>query len=296
MNREKRIYRVILLGSAVNLLLTAFKFVAGIFGHSAAMMADAVHSLSDLLTDFIVLLFVRISSRPADRNHHYGHGKYETLATTIVGLCLLVVGAMLLSDGVEKIVGVYRGEALEVPGHIALWAALVSIVAKEAIYWVTIRVGREVNSDAVIANAWHHRTDSFSSIGTGLGIGGALLMGEKWAILDPIAAVMVSIFIVVAAAKLLKQAIDQLLERSLPEEDLKRIEAIVSENDAFSHMHKLRTRRIGSRACISMHLRMPGDTSLSEAHRHSDEIEKQLRAAFGEDTIISIHVEPLKDK
>lgn len=294
MNREKEIYRVTLLGSAVNVLLTVFKFVAAIAGTSAAMMADAVHSLSDLITDFIVLVFVRISSKPADRDHHYGHGKYETLATTIVGLILLVIGATLLAGGVEKIVRAINGEVLPVPGTIALWAALVSIVAKELVYQITIRVGKRVQSDVVIANAWHHRTDSFSSIGTGLGIGGALLLGEKWAVLDPIAAVVVSVFIVAAAAKLLKAALAELLEKSLPEEDEEAIRRAVEEDPAMSEVHNLRTRRIGSRVSIEMHLRMPGEMSLDESHRHSMSLEQRLRAHFGPDTLVNIHIEPLK--
>lgn len=293
-SREKEIYRVTVLGSLVNLLLTGFKFVAAIVGCSAAMMADAVHSLSDLATDFIVLLFVRISQKPADRDHHYGHGKYETLATTIVGLSLLVVGGMLLAQGVEKIVAVCHGETLEVPGWIALVAAIVSIVAKELVYQVTARVGRKTQSDAVIANAWHHRSDALSSIGTGLGIGGALLLGEKWAILDPIAAAIVSIFIIAAAAKLIQGALSQLLEKSLPEEDERRIEAIVAEDKALSEMHKLRTRRIGNRISMEMHIRMPGETPLSEAHHHSILLEQRLKQAFGEDTLINIHLEPIK--
>ena len=159
-SREGEIYRITLWGSAVNLVLVAVKFVAGILGASAAMVADAVHSLSDLLTDIIVLAFVRISSKPADRDHNYGHGKYETLATIIVGGSLLVVGAMLLAGGVEKIVAAARGDALAVPGWIALAAALVSILAKEIVFRFTVRVGRKTGSDAVIANAWHHRSDA----------------------------------------------------------------------------------------------------------------------------------------
>lgn len=275
-------------------MLTAFKFIAAIVGGSVAMMADAVHSLSDLLTDFIVLIFVRISGKPEDCDHHYGHGKYETLATTIVGLLLLVVGGMLLAGGVEKIVAVCRGAVLAVPGGIALVAAIVSIISKELIYHITKRVGKQVQSDAVVANAWHHRTDALSSIGTGLGIGGALLLGPRWAILDPIAAVVVSVFIVAAAAKLLQGAINQLLEKSIPEEDQKKIEAIIAEDPEVCELHHLRTRYIGTRIAIEMHLRMPGNTPLTVAHEHSMMAERRLRDAFGEGTIINIHIEPIK--
>lgn len=210
MTREKEIIRITLWGSAVNVALTALKFVAGVMGCSAAMIADAVHSLSDLLTDFVVLLFVKISSRPADNDHPYGHGKYETLATTIVAVALLAAGGVLAAEGVRKITGAVSGEELVMPGRIALWAALISIAAKEIIYRLTVRVSIRVDSSALNANAWHHRTDALSSVATAIGIGGALLFGGKWAVLDPIAAVLVSVFIIVTAGKLLHEAVQDL--------------------------------------------------------------------------------------
>ena len=294
MTREKEIYRITLWGSIVNIVLTGLKFAAGILGASAAMIADAVHSLSDLLTDFVVLLFVKISSRPADSDHPYGHGKYETLATTIVAIALLAAGGVLLAQGIEKIIGAVRGEALPVPGRIALWAALISIAAKEGIYQLTARVGRRVQSSALEANAWHHRTDALSSVATAIGIGGALLFGGKWAILDPIAAVLVSVFILVAAGKLLHEAIQDLMEKRLPEEIEEEIREIVAADSEMSEMHKLRTRRVGNVYSIEMHLRMHGNISLYEAHRHSMLLEQRLRERFGQETLVSIHLEPLK--
>ena len=294
MTREKEIYRITLWGSIVNIVLTGLKFAAGILGASAAMIADAVHSLSDLLTDFVVLLFVKISSRPADSDHPYGHGKYETLATTIVAIALLAAGGVLLAQGIEKIIGTVRGEALPVPGRIALWAALISIAAKEGIYQLTARVGRRVQSSALEANAWHHRTDALSSVATAIGIGGALLFGGKWAILDPIAAVLVSVFILVAAGKLLHEAIQDLMEKRLPEEIEEEIREIVAADSEMSEMHKLRTRRVGNVYSIEMHLRMHGNISLYEAHRHSMLLEQRLRERFGQETLVSIHLEPLK--
>lgn len=294
MTREKQIYRITLWGSVVNVALTVLKFAAGIIGASAAMIADAVHSLSDLLTDFVVLLFVRISSRPADTDHPYGHGKYETLATTIVAIALLAAGAVLAAEGVEKIVGALHGEPIALPGRIALWAALISIAAKELIYQLTIRVSRKVDSSALEANAWHHRTDALSSVATAIGIGGALLFGGKWAILDPIAALLVSVFIIIAAAKLLHGAVQELLEKRLPEEIEQQIRDIVAQDSEMSELHKLRTRRVGNVYSIEMHLRMPGRVSLYEAHRHSMLLEQRLRERFGQDTLVSIHLEPFK--
>lgn len=293
-SRQSSIYRITILGSIVNLLLVGLKFIAGVLGASAAMIADAVHSLSDLLTDFIVLIFVKISGKPADKDHPYGHGKYETLATTIIGMALLVVGAMLMAQGVEKIIATFQGQPLAVPGKIALWAALISIALKELIYQLTIRVAKRVKSDAVAANAWHHRTDALSSIGTAIGIGGAILLGDKWAVLDPIAACVVSIFIILAAARLLRDAVGELMEHRLPEEVEQKIREIVSEDAELQQLHHLRTRQVGNVYSINMHLRMPGDTSLNNAHYHSWKLEQRLRAAFGENTIINIHIEPFK--
>ena len=294
MTREKEIIRITLWGSLVNVVLTALKFVAGIIGCSAAMIADAVHSLSDLLTDFVVLLFVKISSRPADNEHPYGHGKYETLATTIVAIALLVAGGVLAAEGVQKIVSALHGAELVMPGRIALWAALISIAAKEIIYWLTVHVSHRVNSPALEANAWHHRTDALSSVATAVGIGGALLFGGQWAILDPIAAVLVSIFIIVTAGKLLHEAVQDLMEKRLPEEVEQQIREIVAQDSEMSEMHHLRTRRVGNVYSIEMHLRMHGNVSLYEAHRHSVLLEQKLRERFGAATMITIHLEPLK--
>ena len=296
MTREKEIVRITLWGSAVNVALTAMKFVAGIIGCSAAMIADAVHSLSDLLTDFVVLLFVKISSRPADNEHPYGHGKYETLATSIVAIALLLAGGVLAAEGIRKILSAIHGAELVMPGRIALWAALISIAAKETIYWLTVRVSRRVQSSVLEANAWHHRTDALSSIATAIGIGGALIFGGNWAILDPIAAVLVSIFIIVTAAKLLHEAVQELMEKRLPEEVEQQIRDIVAQDSEMSEMHHLRTRRVGNVFSIEMHLRMNGNISLYEAHRHSVLLEQKLRERFGPATLITIHLEPLKMK
>lgn len=297
MERDKKVYRVTLLGSVVNLLLLVFKFVAGVLGHSAAMIADAVHSLSDFVTDLIVIVFVKISSKPEDADHAYGHGKYETLASCIIGLALIVVGVMMGYNAMVKIVDVVRnGTELASPGIIALAAAVLSIVLKEWMFHLTRKVAREVDSPAVEANAWHHRSDALSSVGTAIGIGGAVLLGSKWAVLDPIAALVVSVFIVVQAAKILSDAIDQLMEKSLPRDVEQRICEIVYEEEGTSDIHHLRTRKIGSQISIELHVRMNGYLTLREVHDKSIAIEKRLRAAFGDSTYINLHVEPLKSE
>ena len=297
MERDKKVYRVTLLGSVVNLLLLVFKFVAGVLGHSAAMIADAVHSLSDFVTDLIVIIFVKISSKPEDADHAYGHGKYETLASCIIGLALIVVGVMMGYNATVKIVDVVRnGTELASPGIIALAAAVLSIVLKEWMFHLTRKVAREVDSPAVEANAWHHRSDALSSVGTAIGIGGAVLLGSKWAVLDPIAALVVSVFIVVQAAKILSDAIGQLMEKSLPRDVEQRICEIVYEEEGTSDIHHLRTRKIGSQISIELHVRMNGYLTLREVHDKSIAIEKRLRAAFGDSTYINLHVEPLKSE
>lgn len=297
MERDKKVYRVTLLGSVVNLLLLVFKFVAGVLGHSAAMIADAVHSLSDFVTDLIVIVFVKISSKPEDADHAYGHGKYETLASCIIGLALIVVGVMMGYNAMVKIVDVVKnGTELASPGIIALAAAVLSIVLKEWMFHLTRKVAREVDSPAVEANAWHHRSDALSSVGTAIGIGGAVLLGSKWTVLDPIAALVVSVFIVVQAAKILSDAIGQLMEKSLPRDVEQRICEIVYEEEGTSDIHHLRTRKIGSQISIELHVRMNGYLTLREVHDKSIAIEKRLRAAFGDSTYINLHVEPLKSE
>lgn len=294
--REKGIYKVTVVGSIVNLVLVLGKFVAGILGRSAAMIADAVHSLSDFVTDIIVIVFVRISGKPKDNGHKYGHGKFETLATLMIGFILLLVGAMIAYNGAKDIIAVIKGAALESPGMIAFWAAIVSILLKEVLYRYTVAQGRKLKSDAVVANAWHHRSDAFSSIGTAVGIGGAVFLGKKWAVLDPIAAVVVSIFIIKTAIQLMKPAIDELMEKSLPETTENGIREIVGSFDGVSGLHNLYTRKIGSGCAIEFHIRMDGATTLEKTHRKITEIEQKLREQYGPDTHVMIHMEPVKQQ
>ena len=293
MNREKEIYKVTLVGSAVNVLLLTFKFVAGALGHSAAMMADALHSLSDFVTDVVVLVFVKISNKPQDKSHDYGHGKYETLAMTVIGLALLGVAISIIVKGALKIADWLNGEVLEAPGMLAFWAAIVSIVLKEAVYRYSIHKAKRLNSKAVEANAWHHRSDALSSIGTAVGIGGAIFLGARWTILDPVASVVVGAFIVKVAFELLKNGIGDLMEQSLPDAVEEEILRLVAEVPGVSNPHELRTRRIGNHYAIELHVLMDGNLSLKEAHDKASEVEELLRGHYGEETHVAVHVEPL---
>ena len=278
----------------VNMALFAFKLVAGIVGRSGAMVADAIHSASDFATDIVVLTFVRISAKPRDDDHKWGHGKYETLASLIIGVALFAVGADILIESAEKIVAVAQGDVLPRPGVIAIIAAAVSIVAKEALYQYTVRVGRQTESPSVVANAWHHRSDALSSIGALLGIGAAYFLGEKWRIADPIAAIVVAALIIKVAIELCHNALAELLEKSLSKEVEEEILAIISSTPNVYKPHNLRTRRIGSNIAIEVHIRVDGSMSVDASHEISRQIERALRNRFGEQTAVAIHIEPLK--
>mgnify|MGYP000918049985 CR=1 FL=1 len=294
--RERGIYKVTVVGSIINLLLVLGKFTAGILGRSAAMIADAVHSLSDFVTDIIVIVFVKISSKPKDEEHKYGHGKFETLATLMIGFILLLVGAMIAYNGTKDIIAVIKGATLESPGMIAFWAAIVSIILKEALYRYTVIQGRKLKSDVVVANAWHHRSDALSSIGTAVGIGGAVFLGQKWTVLDPVAAVVVSVFIIRTSVQLMKPAIDELMEKSLSAATESEIREIVGSFDGVSGLHNLYTRKIGNGCAIEFHIRMDGGTTLEETHRKITGIEQKLREQYGPDTHVMIHMEPVKQE
>ena len=291
--REKEIYKVTIVGALANVTLLIFKFVAGIISNSAAMIADAVHSLSDFITDVVVIVFVKISSKPQDKSHDYGHGKFETLATLIIGIVLLFIGLMILYNGASATYRcIWLGEELHRPGMIAFWAAIFSIILKEAVYQYTVYKGKNLNSQAVIANAWHHRSDAFSSIGTAVGIGGAIFLGDKWVVLDPIAAIVVSVFIINVSLKIIIKSINELLEKSLPDEIENEIIKVAESFDMVKDVHDLRTRRIGNNIAIEMHLLMDGNLSLQCTHNTTELIESELRKKYGEHTHIAIHVEP----
>ena len=295
MDRTKDIYRVTLVGSVINVVLLLFKFVAGIIGHSAAMLADAVHSLSDFVTDVIVLVFIHISGKPQDKSHDYGHGKYETLAMTLIGVALLLVALGILNSGAMKIKLWLDGEQLEAPGTIALWAALLSVVLKEGVYRYSMIKAHQLNSPAVEANAWHHRSDGLSSIGTAVGIGGAIFLGQRWTVLDPIASVVVGIFIVKVSVSLLRRGIGDLLEQSLPDAVEEEILQMVAALPGLSKPHDLRTRRIGNHYAIELHILMDGNITLREAHDKASEVEETLKSHYGQETHVAVHVEPKGD-
>ena len=294
MNREQEIYEVTLIGSAGNVALLVFKFIAGISGNSSAMIADAVHSLSDFVTDIVVLLFVKISAMPQDQSHDYGHGKFETIATFLVGLALVAAAIGIGVSGVQKLMIWWGGDTLPTPGWIALWAALLSIAIKELLYQYTAYKGRLLNSPVMIANAWHHRSDSLSSIGAAIGIGGAIWLGQRWTVLDPLASIVVGLMLVKVAWELLKTSIGELTECSLPDDVEEEIIEIIQSFPDVQEPHNLRTRRIGNLMAIEAHIRMDGNLSLTVVHERATAIEQKLKERFGQKTHVTLHMEPIK--
>lgn len=294
MTRENEISKVTLVGSIGNVVLLAFKFVAGVLGHSSAMVADAVHSLSDFLTDVVVLVFVHISAKPQDESHEYGHGKFETIASFLIALALVAAATGIVVSGGVKLVAWWNGAVLQSPGWIALWAALLSIVVKEQLYQYTVRHGRQLDSQVMVANAWHHRSDALSSIGAAVGIGGAIWLGDRWTVLDPLASIVVGLMLVRVAWQLLKSSVGELTDESLPAATEREIVQIIQSFPDVQEPHNLRTRRIGSRIAIEAHVRMDGQLPLKTVHERASTIEGKLKEHFGPRTHVTLHMEPVK--
>lgn len=292
--REKEIYKVTIVGSAGNLALLTFKFVAGVLGNSSAMIADAIHSFSDFVTDLVVLLFVKISVKPQDASHDYGHGKFETIASFLIGLALVGAAVGIIVSGSEKLALWWDGSELPAPGWIALWAAVLSILVKELLYQYTVRRGNALDSQVMVANAWHHRSDALSSIGAAIGIGGAIGLGQRWTVLDPIASIIVGLMLMRVAWTLLQRSVNELTECSLPEETEQEITQIICSFPDVCEPHNLRTRRIGNRIAIEAHVRMDGSLPLSVTHERASDIERKLKTHFGKTTHVTIHMEPIK--
>ena len=294
MKREEEIAKVTLQGSVVNLLLVCVKAAAGFAANSAAMISDAVHSLSDFITDIVVLVFVRVSARPQDQDHDYGHGKYETIATLFIGLALAAAAIGIVVSGATKLAAWIQGAELPAPGKLALWAAIISIAAKEALYRYTKIKGRKLNSPALEANAWHHRSDALSSIGAAIGIGGAILLGKRWTVLDPLASIVIGAMLVKVAWDLLGPSFGELTDSSLPEETEKEMLELIQGVEGISDPHNLKTRRVGPRIAAEVHIRLNGNQTLKQAHDKTTEVEKRFKERFGQQSHIIIHMEPEK--
>ena len=290
-NREEK--RCTLVGMTSDVCLSALKIATGILGRSSAILADGIHSISDTVTDALVYAMVRLSSKGIDERYRYGRGKYETLAAFLISIILVVVALGLMSEGIKDVWAALRGETLERPHTIALIVGIVAIIVKESLYHYTRLKGRKTGSAALKAYAWHHRADALSTAATLLGVAGAMFLGERWRVLDPIAAIAVSVLILVLAYRMGRPAVEELLEVSLPQDEQDKIAAVVSDTPGVKAFHNLRTRRNGSLRVVDIHIKVDGDLSVARSHEITREIEKQLREVLGE-VMTNIHVEPYR--
>ena len=296
-NKERLIKArfVIWIGLFWNVALTILKFIVGVISNSSALIADAVHSLSDFASDISILIGLKIAAKPVDHDHNYGHGKFETLSAIIVGITLFVVGVGILWNSITILSNYLNGESLMPPGTIAIYALIASILIKEGLYQYTDKSGKSLHSQVLIANAWHHRSDAFSSIAVLIGVSGAILLGDRWVILDPISAAIVSIFILKVAAKTSIGSFNELMETSVSKERQEKILAIVSEVPGVSIPHNLKTRKIGNTVAIDLHIKVDKKLSIVDAHDISTMVEDKLKGSFGSESFISVHVEPLQE-
>ena len=284
--------RVTWVGFFANVILSVFKILAGVFGRSSAMIADGIHSASDLLTDVAVLIVIGVSRKKADRSHAYGHGKIETFVTFLIALLLAGVGVGIFIDGAERAIDSFRGTRIPQPGWIALAMAVVSILVKEWLFRYTRRAARKIHSTAMEANAWHHRSDAFSSLATLVGITGAMFLGPHWRILDPLAAVFVSVLIVIMAYKMGMSAVAELLEASLPKDITEEMVKIITTTPGVKTFHHLRTRQNGNTKIVDLHIKLDPELSLMKAHDIATDVERRLRERFAP-IVVNVHMEPL---
>ena len=293
MNQQQReqaiVNRISTVGIAGNVALTAFKLFAGVAGHSGAMVSDAVHSLSDVFATLIAFLGVRFSSREADQGHPYGHERMECVASLALGLILLFTGLGIGWNGLQNIFGDADGP-LAVPNALALTAALVSIITKEAMFWYTRHYAKILNSAAFMADAWHHRSDAFSSIGSLIGIAGAML---GFPVLDPIASVVICLFILKVACDILKDSLNKLLDASCGAEVEAELSAFIATQPGVVRLDLLHTRMFGNKIYIDTEIAVQGDQSLRDAHAIAEQVHDQVEAAFPNIKHIMIHVNPI---
>ncbi len=279
-------------GAILNIVLSFIKIIAGIFGHSQAMIADGVHSLSDLGSDIVVIIGMCLASRPKDSLHNYGHGKFETLSALIIAVILSIVGFGIAYSGITNAIGILQEDQILKPHIITFISAIISIIVKEGLFRYTIIKGRKINSSALIANAYHHRSDAFSSLAVAIGIGGAILLGNKWIILDPIACLIVSIFIIKEAFHIGKISVSELLESSLPEKVQNKILQIAASIPEVDNPHNLKTRRIGNISVVDLHILVDSNITVENGHSIAHKVETAIKDKLGDNHIFSIHIEP----
>ena len=287
-SRETVVRKVTWIGLLINITLACIKFAAGYFGQSQAMIADAIHSLTDTTTDFAVIAGSHFWSRPPDESHPYGHRRLETLVTVFIGLMLAAAG---IGIGWEAVSTLREKDSAPPPGWIALLAAMVSILTKEVLYRWTAAAGKKIKSPALAANAWHHRTDAISSIPVLIAVGGALIF-PSWSFLDLVGAVVVSIFVMHAAMKIIWPGISELIDAGAPRDIQKKITEIACNNQGVQEVHKVRTRYISTSILVDMHIVVDGSISVREGHAIADEVEDHIIDSIPNVLDVVIHVDP----
>ena len=289
---EKTAVRVSVISIIVNIMLSLFKLVAGIVANSGAMISDAVHSASDVISTIIVIIGVKLSRRASDKEHPYGHERMECVAAVVLAVILAGTGLAIGYSAVSKIIkGNY--EDLAVPGILAMIAAIVSIVAKEIMYWYTRNNAKKINSGALMADAWHHRSDALSSIGALIGIAGARL---GYAILDPVASLVICIFILKAAYDIFKDAMDKMVDKSCSDEEEARIKEMVLAVDGVLGIDLLQTRVFGNKIYVDLEIDADGDKTLRETHEIAETVHNIVETSFPDVKHIMVHVNPAEDK
>ena len=288
-NPQTIVNRVTSIGIVGNVILSLFKFLAGIFGHSSAMVSDAIHSLSDVLATFIAWLGIRLSMQAPDREHPYGHERLECVASLLLGAILFGTGLMIGLSGLKTILAGHY-EELQSPGSVALIAAVVSIATKEGMFWYTRHYAKVLNSAAFMADAWHHRSDALSSIGSLIGIGGAML---GFPILDPLASVAIAVCIIKVAYDILKDAVSKMLDTACSSEYEKKLADFISAQDGVDRLDVLHTRMFGNKIYIDAEISVDGDKSLTDAHEIAESVHTQVEKHFDNIKHIMIHVNPM---
>ena len=288
---DKKALRVSIVTIISNILLTVVKLIAGIFAHSSAMVSDAVHSLSDVLSTVVVMIGVKMASKEADDDHPYGHERLECVAALILSIMLFATG---IGIGVVGIRNIVFGNSITIPGGIALYAALLSIGVKEAMYWYTRGVAKQINSGALLADAWHHRSDALSSVGSFIGVLGAR-MGYVY--LDSIASIIICVFVIKVAIDIFIDSVEKMVDKACDEDVINKIEDIVSKNSGVIEIDHLRTRKFGGMAYVDIDISVDRNLSIEEAHNISHKVHKDIEKKLDFVKHCRVHVNPyLKDK
>jgi cation diffusion facilitator family transporter len=295
-NSEKlqTIQNITFLGLTVNLILVFLKMISGILGNSSAIIADAIHSLSDLTTDIIVIISTYFTQKPSDKTHPYGHGKFETIASLFIGIFLMLTSIGILQDSVKKLLAfILIKENIGKPTFFPFIIVIFSIIIKELLYQITIRTSKKIQSSALKANALHHRSDVFSSVAVLIGITLTFIPNNSLSIAEPIATIIVGIIILISAYKICTENLNELSEASLPENINKKIMEIIENTNGAIEPHNLKTRKISNTLVIDVHICVNPNLSIVEGHDISSAVELALKNSFGKETITSIHIEPI---